>query len=84
MIEAGDSAGAATAMAAHLDGLLTDIPDIRRLNPEYFAEAQAGPALTIVRANARNREDQDGGESTDRRQDGAEERGRGGVAGMKS
>ena len=43
MIEAGDSAGAATAMAAHLDGLLTDIPDIRRLNPDYFAEARPAP-----------------------------------------
>ena len=43
MIEAGDSTGAAAAMAAHLDGLLTDIPDIRRLNPDYFAEAKPAP-----------------------------------------
>jgi DNA-binding GntR family transcriptional regulator len=42
-IEAGDCAGAAAAMAAHLDGLLTDIPDIRRLNPDYFAEARSAP-----------------------------------------
>ncbi len=40
-IEAGDAAGAALAMAAHLDGLAADIPDIRRLNPEYFAEAKS-------------------------------------------
>jgi GntR family transcriptional regulator, rspAB operon transcriptional repressor len=43
MIEAGDPTGAAAAMAAHLDGLLTDIPDIRRLNPDYFAEAKPAP-----------------------------------------
>ena len=36
-IEAGDSARAAQAMGVHLDGLLTDIPSIRRLNPDYFA-----------------------------------------------
>jgi DNA-binding GntR family transcriptional regulator len=38
-IEAGDSRGAEAAMAAHLDGLAADIPDIRRLNPNYFVEA---------------------------------------------
>jgi DNA-binding GntR family transcriptional regulator len=37
-IESGDGARAARAMAAHLDGLLTDIPDIRRRNPDYFAD----------------------------------------------
>jgi DNA-binding GntR family transcriptional regulator len=35
-IEAHDGARAASAMAVHLDGLLTDIPDISRLNPDYF------------------------------------------------
>jgi DNA-binding GntR family transcriptional regulator len=40
-IEAGDAGAAALAMAAHLDGLVADIPDIRRLNPEYFAEAKS-------------------------------------------
>jgi GntR family transcriptional regulator, rspAB operon transcriptional repressor len=40
-IQAADPAGAALAMAAHLDGLAADIPDIRRLNPEYFAEAKS-------------------------------------------
>jgi GntR family transcriptional regulator, rspAB operon transcriptional repressor len=44
MIESGNSSGAALAMAAHLDGLLTDIPDIRRRNPEYFAEPKPAPA----------------------------------------
>jgi hypothetical protein len=28
-------------MAAHLDALAADIPDIRRLNPDYFAEARS-------------------------------------------
>jgi DNA-binding GntR family transcriptional regulator len=40
-VEAGDAAGAAAAMAAHLDGLAADIPDIRRLNPSYFVEAKS-------------------------------------------
>ena len=40
-VEAGDAAGAGDAMAAHLDGLAADIPDIRRLNPGYFVEARA-------------------------------------------
>jgi GntR family transcriptional regulator, rspAB operon transcriptional repressor len=40
-IEAGDAVGAALAMAAHLDGLAADIPDICRLNPNYFAEAKS-------------------------------------------
>jgi DNA-binding GntR family transcriptional regulator len=45
-IEAGDGARAALAMGAHLDGLLADIPDIRRLNPDYFADdAPAREAL---------------------------------------
>ena len=35
-VEAHDAARAAAAMAAHLDGLLTDMPDITRLNPTYF------------------------------------------------
>jgi len=41
MIEAADGSGAADAMAVHLDGLVADIPDIRRLNPDYFAEARS-------------------------------------------
>jgi len=40
-IEAGDARGAAAAMAAHLDGLAADIADIRRLNPNYFVEAES-------------------------------------------
>lgn len=36
-IESGDGVRAAQAMGVHLDGLLTDIPSIRRLNPDYFA-----------------------------------------------
>jgi len=36
-IEAGAAARAAQKMGLHLDGLLADIPGIRRLNPEYFA-----------------------------------------------
>jgi DNA-binding GntR family transcriptional regulator len=40
-IEAADADGAAAAMAAHLDGLAADIPDIRRLNPSYFVEAKS-------------------------------------------
>jgi DNA-binding GntR family transcriptional regulator len=41
MIETADGAAAAAAMALHLDGLVADIPDIRRLNPDYFAEAKS-------------------------------------------
>ena len=37
-IKSGDGARAALAMGVHLDGLLADIPDIRRLNPNYFAD----------------------------------------------
>ena len=44
-IESGDGARAAYAMGVHLDGLLTDIPSIRRLNPDYFA----GDALACER-----------------------------------
>jgi DNA-binding GntR family transcriptional regulator len=40
-IEAGDADGAALEMAAHLDGLVAEIPDIRRLNPDYFVEAKS-------------------------------------------
>ena len=40
-IEAGDATGGALAMAVHLDGLAADIPDIRRLNPDYFAEGKS-------------------------------------------
>ena len=46
-IESGDGARAAQAMGVHLDGLLADIPDIRRLNPDYFADetrAREAPA----------------------------------------
>lgn len=35
-IESGDDARAAQAMGVHLGGLLSDIPGIRRLNPDYF------------------------------------------------
>ena len=41
MIAAADEGGAGAAMAAHLDGLVADMPDIRRLNPDYFAEAKS-------------------------------------------
>jgi DNA-binding GntR family transcriptional regulator len=41
MIEAADGSAAAGAMGVHLDGLVADIPDIRRLNPDYFAEAKS-------------------------------------------
>jgi GntR family transcriptional regulator, rspAB operon transcriptional repressor len=42
-IESGDGTRAAEAMGHHLDGLLADIPSVRRLNPDYFADdAQAG------------------------------------------
>ena len=37
-IEANDPARAASAMAAHLDGLSASIADVRDLNPEYFVE----------------------------------------------
>ncbi|HZC55328.1 MAG TPA: FCD domain-containing protein, partial [Xanthobacteraceae bacterium] len=37
-IESRDGARAAVAMGTHLDGLLADIPNIRRLNPDYFAD----------------------------------------------
>ena len=37
-IESGDGARAAKAMGIHLDGLLADIPSIRRLVPDYFAD----------------------------------------------
>jgi GntR family transcriptional regulator, rspAB operon transcriptional repressor len=40
-IKAADPAVAAAAMAAHLDGLAADIPDIQRLNPSYFVEAES-------------------------------------------
>jgi GntR family transcriptional regulator, rspAB operon transcriptional repressor len=41
-IESGDGARAAEAMSVHLDGLLADIPNIRRLNPDYFADDSRG------------------------------------------
>jgi GntR family transcriptional regulator, rspAB operon transcriptional repressor len=37
-IESRDGARAAEAMGVHLDGLLADIPNIRRLNPHFFAD----------------------------------------------
>jgi DNA-binding GntR family transcriptional regulator len=42
-VAAHDPARAAAAMAAHLDGLLSDIPDISRLNPDYFDAAPQRP-----------------------------------------
>jgi GntR family transcriptional regulator, rspAB operon transcriptional repressor len=41
MIEAADERGAGAAMSAHLDGLVADMSDIRRLNPDYFAEVKS-------------------------------------------
>jgi GntR family transcriptional regulator, rspAB operon transcriptional repressor len=35
-VQSGDGLRAAQAMGVHLDGLLADIPNIRRLNPDYF------------------------------------------------
>lgn len=40
-VEARDAVRADFAMRAHLDGLAADIPDICRLNPNYFAEAKS-------------------------------------------
>ena len=40
-IAAHDAAAASAAMMAHLDGLLRDMADIRRLNPDYFDMAPA-------------------------------------------
>jgi hypothetical protein len=62
-IESGDSAGAAAAMGAHLNGLLIDIPDVRRLNPEYFADnTPAGRTPTDDRRNGLPQEKQRRGE----------------------
>jgi DNA-binding GntR family transcriptional regulator len=42
-VEARDPVRAATAMAAHLDTLLGDIVEIRKLNPDYFDAAPKPP-----------------------------------------
>jgi DNA-binding GntR family transcriptional regulator len=42
-VEARDPVRAATAMAAHLDGLLGDIFEIQKLNPDYFDAAPKPP-----------------------------------------
>jgi DNA-binding GntR family transcriptional regulator len=44
----GDPDKASAAMAAHLDGLIASIRDVRDLNPDYFdlSESQAAPAKT--------------------------------------
>ena len=56
-IESGDGARAAEKMGVHLDGLLTDIPKIRRLNPDYFAgDAQArGPPANSRKTRPRHK-----------------------------
>jgi DNA-binding GntR family transcriptional regulator len=41
-VAAHDPAGAVSAMTAHLDGLLGDIADIQRLNPDYFESGRGG------------------------------------------
>ncbi len=62
-IKSGGGARAARAMALHLDGLLTDIPDIRRLNPEYFAgdaparKSRASGGRTRLRHKKHNAEE---------------------------
>src|SRR5262249_19234411 len=40
-IEARDPARAASAMAAHLEGLRASIGDVRDLNPDYFVDGSA-------------------------------------------
>jgi DNA-binding GntR family transcriptional regulator len=54
-IESGDGARAAEAMGHHLDGLLADIPNIRRLNPDYFVEDARVHELPANRRKARPR-----------------------------
>ena len=56
-IESGDGARAAEAMGVHLDGLLTDIPNIRRLNPDYFADdaPRRGPPVNGRKARPRQK-----------------------------
>jgi len=54
-IEAGDGARAAQAMGIHLDGLLADIPNIRRLNPDYFVDDGRGRELPLNGRKARAR-----------------------------
>jgi DNA-binding GntR family transcriptional regulator len=45
-IAAHDAARAASAMAAHLDGLRASIGDVRELNPNYFVDAPAAAVPT--------------------------------------
>lgn len=45
-IEARDPAGAAAAMAAHLEGLRASIGDVRDLNPDYFVDGSLPRALS--------------------------------------
>jgi DNA-binding GntR family transcriptional regulator len=42
-VEAHDPGRAVAAMAAHLDGLMSDIPEIQKLNPDYFDAAPKRP-----------------------------------------
>jgi DNA-binding GntR family transcriptional regulator len=51
-IESGDGTRAGEAMRVHLNGLLTDIPKIRRLNPDYFTgdAPRRGPPVNGRRA----------------------------------
>ena len=55
-IESGDGARAAEAMGAHLDRLLTDIPNFRRLNPDYFADDALRRAPPVNRRRTRPRQ----------------------------
>ena len=63
-IEAGDGVRAARAMGVHLDGLLSDIPGIRRLNPDYFAGDAPGRGARIHGGRARPRQRKTYGEES--------------------
>jgi DNA-binding GntR family transcriptional regulator len=54
-IESGDGARAAEAMGVHLDRLLAEIPNVRRLNPDYFVdESPTGrPPFNVQRTRPR-------------------------------
>jgi DNA-binding GntR family transcriptional regulator len=47
-IEARDPAGAASAMAAHLEALRASIRDVRDLNPDYFVDGTLPVAALSV------------------------------------
>jgi GntR family transcriptional regulator, rspAB operon transcriptional repressor len=69
-IESGDGARAARAMGVHLDGLLSDIPGIRRLNPDYFAGDAPGGGARIHGGRARPRQRKIYGEERHEETDG--------------